>query len=59
VKLPPNRAAWPKAWREVFEERPGIIEYLGNLSRPTAEFRAEIDVRKQAMEERWPQKSET
>jgi len=52
TNLPPNRAAWPQAWREVFEERAGIIEYLGNLSRPTAEFRAEQDVRKQAMEER-------
>jgi len=52
TNLPPNRAAWPKKWREVWEERAAIIEYLGNLSRPTAEFRAEQDVRKQAMEER-------
>lgn len=48
MNLPPNRAAWPKKWRELFEERAGIIEFMGNLSRQTAEFRAEQDIRKLA-----------
>ena len=50
MHLPKEIAAWPPAWREVFEERAGIIEYLGNVSRFTAEFRAEEQVRKQARE---------
>ena len=33
MNLPEHIAAWPPAWREVFEERAGIIEYLGNVSR--------------------------
>jgi hypothetical protein len=32
----------------LFEERAGIMEYQANLTRETAEFRAEQDVRKQA-----------
>jgi len=48
VNLPPNIAAWPAKWREVFEERAGIIEYMANVSRFTAEVRAEQIVRKQA-----------
>ena len=48
MNLPPNRAAWPTKWRELFEERAALIEYQANLSRETAEFRAEIDIRKQA-----------
>jgi hypothetical protein len=48
VNLPPNRAAWPARWKELFEERAALIEYQANLSRETAEFRAEIDIRKQA-----------
>lgn len=52
MNLPPNRAAWPKKWRELFEERAGIIEFMSNLSRFTAEFRAEIDIRKQAAAEK-------
>ena len=48
MNLPPNRAAWPAFWKELFEERAALIEYQANLSRETAEFRAEIDIRKQA-----------
>ena len=48
MNLPPNRAAWPQRWKEAFEERAGIIEYMAGLTRQTAEFRAEQDVRKQA-----------
>ena len=52
MHLPKEIAAWPPAWREVFEERAGIIEYLGNVSRFAAEVRAEQDVRKIAAEEK-------
>jgi hypothetical protein len=52
VNLPPNRAAWPARYREFFEERAAIIEFMGNLSRQTAEFRAEQDIRKLAATEK-------
>ncbi len=52
MNLPANRAAWPPLWKERFEERAAIIEFMGNLSRQTAEFRAEIDVRKVAAVEK-------
>jgi hypothetical protein len=48
VNLPPNRAAWPAKYRELFEERAGVIEFMANLSRSTAEFRAEQDIRRMA-----------
>jgi len=57
VNLPLNRAAWPSRWKEAFEERAAVIEFMGNLSRETAEFRAEQDVRKQAAQE--PQEERT
>ena len=46
--LPLARATWPKEWLELWTERAAIIEFMGNLSRQTAEYRAEIDVRRQA-----------
>jgi hypothetical protein len=48
MNLPPNPAAWPARWREAYEERAGIIEFMSNVSRETAEFRAQIDVRREA-----------
>ena len=51
MTLPPNPAAWPKRWREAFEERAAIIEFMGNFSRSTAEWRAEQDIRKLAAQE--------
>jgi len=48
MNLPPNPAAWPARWREAYEERAGILEYLGNVSRDTAEVRAAIEVRREA-----------
>ena len=42
MNLPPNRNRWPSWAIELFEERAGIIEFMGNLTRETAEFRAEI-----------------
>ncbi len=43
--LPTNIADWPEDWREVFEERAGIMEYDGYLSRDEAEQWAETIVR--------------
>ena len=52
MNLPANPAAWPARWKEAYEERAGIIEFMAGLTRQTAEFRAEQDIRKQAaMEE--------
>jgi hypothetical protein len=51
VNLPPNRARWDRRWLELFEERAGIIEFMSNVSRETAEFRAEADVRRIAARE--------
>lgn len=58
MNLPPDRRAWPERYRELFEERAGIIEFMSNLSRSTAEFRAEEDIRKQAREEREHERSD-
>lgn len=52
MNLPPNRAAWPARWKEVYEERAAIMEFQANLSREIAEFRAEQDVRRQAATEK-------
>jgi hypothetical protein len=59
MNLPPNRAAWPARWRERYEERAGIIEFQANVSRQTAEFRAEQDIRKQARDESAPPQERT
>jgi hypothetical protein len=52
MNLPARITDWPKKWRELYEERLALIEYLieyqANLLRSTAEFRAEQDTRKQA-----------
>ena len=52
MNLPAQIDRWPKLWRERYEERAGIIEFQGNVTRGTAEIRAEQDVRKLAAEER-------
>ena len=52
MNLPPNRSAWPPLWRERWAERAAIMEFQANLSRETAEFRAEQDVRKQSATEK-------
>ncbi len=52
MNLPANRAAWPTLWKERFEERAGIIEFMAGLTRQTAEFRAEQDIRKVAAAEK-------
>jgi hypothetical protein len=48
MNLPLSRARWPRWALELHEERAGIMEYQGNVSRETAELRAEQDVRRQA-----------
>ena len=48
MNLPEKLRDWPPEWQALYEERAGIIEYMANVSRFTAEFRAEIDIRKQA-----------
>ena len=52
MTLPPNRARWDKKWLELFEERAGIIEFMSNLPRQTAEGRAEADIRRIAAREK-------
>ena len=49
--LPDNIDAWPRKYRELYEERAAIIEFQGNMSRTDAEFRAECDIRKQKIAE--------
>jgi hypothetical protein len=51
MNLPAQIAAWPPRYRELYEERAALIEFMANLSRQTAEFRAQEDIRKQAREE--------
>lgn len=48
MNLPLKRERWPAEWLELFNERAGIMEFQGNLSRATAEARAEQDIRKLA-----------
>jgi hypothetical protein len=43
--LPPDLAAWPDDERENYEERAGIRQFEGGLSREVAERKAERDVR--------------
>jgi hypothetical protein len=50
--LPLDKSRWPAEWRELYEERAGIIEFMSNLSRESAEFRAEYDIREIAKAER-------
>ena len=52
MNLPANRAAWPARWRELYEERAGIVEFQANVSRFAAETRAEMDIRKIAAQEK-------
>jgi len=50
MNLPPRIADWPARWRELFEERAGIMEFQGNVPRSLAERQAERDVRWQAQQ---------
>lgn len=46
--LPYLISTWPTFWRELYEERAGLMEVLGNLPRKEAEKFAEADIRAQA-----------
>ena len=52
MQLPPDINDWPEFWRELYEERAGIIEFIANKPRVYAEIMAEKDIRRQAGEER-------
>lgn len=52
MNLPLSRTRWDRRWLELFEERAAIIEFMGNLPRDVAEFRAEQDIRKLAAREK-------
>jgi len=51
MNLPLQKARWPLLWQERWAERAAIMEYDGKLSRETAEFRAEQEIRKLARED--------
>jgi len=44
-ELPATVNDWPEDWRDEYEERAGIMEFDGNLSRQEAEQWAETIVR--------------
>ena len=48
TKLPLNLKDWPLLWKELYEERAGIIEAEARLPRDVAQKLAEEDIRKQA-----------
>lgn len=48
MKLPQNISDWPAEWRELYEERAGIMEHQGNMSKYAAERLAEQDTRRHA-----------
>ena len=52
MQLPLSVEDWPEFWRELYEERCGIIEFIANKPRVYAEILAEKDIRRQAGEER-------
>lgn len=49
--LPKKIDDWPDLYRELYEERAGIIEFCGNKPKMVAEFIAEDAVRRMALEE--------
>jgi hypothetical protein len=44
--LPVNKKLWSAEWRELYEERAGILEFEGHLRRDKAEIEAENGVRR-------------
>jgi len=51
MTLPLKRSDWPEIWREAFEERAAIMEFLGNMERQSAEWMAERAVRREEQQE--------
>lgn len=54
MQLPSKIADWPKYYAELYEERAGIYEFEGKMSRKNAELQAEKDIRKLALWEKLP-----
>lgn len=46
--LPNDIELWPESYRELWNERAGVIEFEANFPRWKAEIMAESDIRKQA-----------
>lgn len=46
MTLPEKISEWPPEWRELWNERSGVMEFDGGMSRRHAEAQAESDVRK-------------
>lgn len=51
--LPQNRVDWPTFWRNLFEERAGLLEFDDGFPRAEAEARAE-DILRQHYERQYP-----
>lgn len=45
-ELPSDISDWPEYWKEAYEERAAILEYVGGLSREEAEKQSEERQRK-------------
>ena len=43
--LPTYVKDWPTYWRELYEERAGIMEFQGNMRKEDAERNAEANIR--------------
>ncbi len=48
MRLPLDKNEWPAYWRESYEERAAIIEFMANRPRAEAERIAESAIRKMA-----------
>ena len=48
--LPTHVKDWPLKWRELYEERAGIMEFQGNMRKEDAERNAEANIRWQFQE---------
>jgi len=48
TQLPRKLSDWPESWRFLYEERAGLMEFCGGLSRAEAERQAEQDIRHSA-----------
>jgi hypothetical protein len=48
MQLPLNVEDWPEVWRDLFEERAGILEFEAHMQRLYAEELAQTDIRRQA-----------
>ena len=51
MSLPAQLDRWPASYRDLYEERAGIMQFDGLMSRDQAELLAESEIRRQADEE--------